>query len=453
MELFLPDQISLNDVSRAVVGDVEETARRVNEYRPLPPDVVRRIQDELLPERVHHSNAIEGNTLEFRETKMILETGQLIPSKRREALEARNLGEAVRKLAEVRVDDMSIHTEQRLLEIHGIVLRDINDQWAGRFRDHGVKIRGATWRPPDHEVVPTLVDRVLERLATKGDEAGLLMGVWAHWALAAIHPFSDGNGRTARLWQDLVFYQRGLTCPIVQAHERREYFDAIQSADEGHFDPLLQFIGTRMLRTFDRYLAELGKEKEADTWAETLGGEADERAAQIRQREYMVWERTMNRLRFEFVVHAAKIAERSREISVQVREYPIIDQPAWENLARGFGAGRTWFFTVDFKRARAFRRYCFFFGKHFWSDADNSDERKAGACLLVSEFDSSNTQAVRLDEVAGCPIRLREVFVAGGAFVRRRLDLEKNEQVYDRNIDPGLIAREFFQDVILHRLT
>ncbi len=453
MELILPDQIALDATSKECISDVVETARRVNEFRPLPADVVRRIQDELLPERVHHSNAIEGNTLDFRETKMILDTGKLIPSKPREAYEARNLGEAARSLSEVATDDMSIHTRERLLEIHGLILRDIDDDRAGRFRDHGVTITGAAWKPPRHEVVPTLVDRVLARLAVAGDETPLLMGVWAHWAIAAIHPFSDGNGRTARLWQDLVFYQRGLTCAVIQQHERREYFDSIQAADDGCFDPLLQFIGTRVLKTFDRYLTELGKAEEADAWVDEVAGEADARAVQSRQRKYMVWTRTMERLRFEFTVYAGKISERSQEVSVQVRDYPLMVQEAWENLLRGMRVERTWFFVADFRRGPVFRRYCFFFGRHFGSEIDTPEEANSGACLLVSEYDTSNQRYARLDDVGVCPIAVREIFIVDGRFVRRRIDFNRNEPVYDRDVDPGAIARDFIKDVILNRLT
>ena len=98
MELFLPDQIVLNDASRALLGDVEETARRVNEYRPLPPAVVKRIVDGLLGDRVYSSNAIEGSTLDYRETVAVLNTGRILENKKREAIEARNLGEADNKI-------------------------------------------------------------------------------------------------------------------------------------------------------------------------------------------------------------------------------------------------------------------------------------------------------------------------------------------------------------------
>ena len=91
------------------------------------------------------------------------------------------------------------------------------------------------------------------------------------------------------------------------------------------------------------------KKEEAEAWVDTLVEEADARAVQIRLREYMVWTRTMERLLFEFTVHAGKISERSQEISVQVRDWPMIEQQAWENLARGLREEKTWFFVVDFR--------------------------------------------------------------------------------------------------------
>jgi len=83
MELWLPEQVAVDEVSRGLIADVKVTARSVNDYRPLPGDVVKRIEDDLLGERVYSSNAIEGNTLDLRETVMILKKGILGAKKKR----------------------------------------------------------------------------------------------------------------------------------------------------------------------------------------------------------------------------------------------------------------------------------------------------------------------------------------------------------------------------------
>jgi len=71
MELPTPADIHLDEVTKTMLTDLAELARQVNEIRPLSPAVLRQVRDELFGERVFSSNAIEGNTLTIRETRLI----------------------------------------------------------------------------------------------------------------------------------------------------------------------------------------------------------------------------------------------------------------------------------------------------------------------------------------------------------------------------------------------
>ncbi len=433
MELFLPDQIALDRVSKALMSAIDETARRVKEHRPLSPDVIRRIQDDLLPERVQKSNAVEGNTLDLRETKMILETGHLIASKRREALEARNLGEAVRALSDVGADDMSIHTRERLLDVHRMVLRDINAEWAGRFREHAVKIGGAKWKPPNHGVLPALVDRMLERLAQEGDESPLLMGVWAHWAFAAIHPFSDGNGRTARLWQDLVFYQRGLTCASIHAEERCLYFEALQHADDGDFNPLVQLIGQRTLNTFDLYEKAAQEDVAITQWARKLVGDVDESALLERNLEYQRWVRRMEQLREAFHMCATRVSKASDAIDVRVVTATTPNYDAYERDRLGFDAGAK-FFELHIRRASM--RIVVFAQFESGRCAGSGDEDARSEERVLLRMRPNHKRQVT---------QLVSVFVVDDAFVRESLRAGRSE--YDRP-SATQIAMDCIEDLV-----
>ena len=126
MELILPNQIALNDNSLAMIAGVEEAAKRVDDRRPLPSSMVKRLDASLLGERVYSSNAIEGNTLELRETVMILEKGIAGFKKKREALEVKNLGEAVRTVSAWVTDNSNCHTNEDILAVHRTILNTIN---------------------------------------------------------------------------------------------------------------------------------------------------------------------------------------------------------------------------------------------------------------------------------------------------------------------------------------
>ncbi|MBL8880080.1 MAG: hypothetical protein JNG88_13255, partial [Phycisphaerales bacterium] len=98
LKLPLISEIRLSEATRALLHDVDETARQINELRPLTKEVVQGILKEMLDERVYCSNAIEGSTLTLRETSAILKTGYFAGvKKRREATEVINLGQAIER--------------------------------------------------------------------------------------------------------------------------------------------------------------------------------------------------------------------------------------------------------------------------------------------------------------------------------------------------------------------
>lgn len=454
MELYLPDQIVLNEASKALIGDLEETARRVNEYRPLPSAVVKRIEDSLLGDRVYSSNAIEGSTLDYRETVAVLNTGKILENKKREAIEARNLGEAVNKIQSLVARGNDAHTVENLFDTHRLILRETSDEyWGGRFREQGVTLTGAKYQPPDYSIVPALVERLMDRLKRIDDHLGLPRACWSHWALTRIHPFKDGNGRIARLWQDLVLFQQNLTCAVILPEERRGYLDALTAADEGDFNALVQLTAQRVLETFDKYLTEIAQDKELESSARELAGEADTRIAEKKQLSYQRWARKVEQLRFEFEIFAARVTNASGRVRIQIRRYDLIDKATWEAISTGGRAERTSFFDLYFDAGGHRRRYIFFFGKHYPTDFDTVEDRSENRlCLLISEDDGSG-KGVRLDQIDRCPLTIREIFLVNDLFVVRQHDPGKNTIEYQRGIAPLRIAQDFIRDVVLRRLT
>lgn len=454
MELWLPEQVALDPTSLELISDVEKTARRVNDFRPLPTDVVQRIDNTLLGDRVYNSNAIEGNTLEYRETVMILEQGIGSGGRRREALEARNLGQAARMITAWKDDGDTCHTATRFLEVQKALMREIDDQWAGRFREHRVMIQGATLQPPPHDIVPSLVERVMEKLSADGGENPVLLATWAHWAIARIHPFHDGNGRMARLWQDLVLLQAGLTCGIIRPADRRNYLDALAEADGGDFNPLVQLIAQRVAATFEKYLAEIRQTETLKGFVRELAGEGDERIRQARELDYTRWARKMEQLRSEFELCAGKLSEESEEFKLQIRPYELIDRETWLNILQGAKTNMTWFFEIHARsHGTTYWRYIFFPGKHFWLDELDDPHTRARdrVNLLVSESEGLS-RAKRPEEPGDSPITLREIFVVDDKLVRRRFDQSSNTLVDDVDIAPLQVAMDFFKEVVLHRL-
>jgi Fic family protein len=447
--------IKFNEVTTELIGDANILARQVNERRPLPPDVVANIQKELLGERVYNSNAIEGNTLTLRETKSILETGSIVDvGRKREATEAINLGKAIAEVQELIGNPESWSRQESITKIHETLMTDVLDFGAGRIRSERVMITGAKHQPPRPEKLDELLHDFLTKLAASADAEPITLATWTHWCIARLHPFMDGNGRMARLWQDLILFGSNLTAAVIRQEERKEYYEALTSADDGNFNPLTQLVTRSLNRTLQIYVNAQREVDELKDWAASIVGETNARVDEKRKLEYLRWVRQMEQVKDAFERCGTQITNASNgNVEVQISGFEILDQPTWETLRSGGHAGKIWYFWANFRQGSQRIQYCFFFGRHWFSETDHSvDGIGPSACLLIGE-QRGDGRSVRLSDIENCPITLREILIVNDKIARKRLDSAEDKEVYDLDADPLQVAREFMQEVFLSRLT
>jgi Fic family protein len=184
-------------------------------------------------ELTYTSNAIEGNTLTALETALVVEKGLTIAGKPlKDHLEAVDHFEAltyVRMLAKQRAP----LAELDVRNLHRLVMLRSAPEAAGRYADQGRYILTDTGRRrfPSPAEVPALMSDFSRWLATAADTPDTAFA--AHRRLVDIHPFNDGNGRTARLLMNLVLI-RGDYPPIaVRPQDRAAYLDALDRAQAG----------------------------------------------------------------------------------------------------------------------------------------------------------------------------------------------------------------------------
>jgi Fic family protein len=214
--------------------------------------------DALRVELTYHSIAIEGSTLSLRDTQLVLE-GLAPPGGKtlREIYEARNHDRALRML-ERWVEERprpSALTEEDLLEIHAQVLAEIDPRSAGRFRDSRVLIKGTRFIPPGSHRFADLIPRMLG-LANLDGVPPALQAAELHYNLVAIHPFSDGNGRVARLLMNYHLLRRGYPHTIIDVGERAEYLAALEEANAGRCERFAAFILDSVERSIQRLVGE-----------------------------------------------------------------------------------------------------------------------------------------------------------------------------------------------------
>lgn len=246
--------------------------RRLDSYRPLPAYLVRNLDDWFKVELTYTSNAIEGNTLSRAETALIVEKGVTVEGKTlTEHLEAVNHAKAfewITSLAHLKRKDI---TESHILELHRLILQKIDDTSAGRYRTVSVRIAGSRAIMPNPTKVPRLMDEFIAWLHTAGGNE-VAIAADAHFKLVSIHPFVDGNGRTARLLMNLLFMQAGYPPAIIRKEDRKRYIDDIEAGQLGKsLDDYYQLVFESIDRSLDVYLdATLEKEETAKISAKPL---------------------------------------------------------------------------------------------------------------------------------------------------------------------------------------
>ncbi len=234
---------------------LENKKAQLDALRPLPGASVNRLREQILVEWIYNSNAIEGSTITLQETRLILETGLTIGGKSlREHFEVINHRDAI-DYVETLVTSAEPVTPFHVRQIHKLVLSRIDDDNAGRYRETQVRIAGAVFIPPESWQVPNLMTEWGEWLAAEQNRLHpVALAALAHHRLVAVHPFIDGNGRTARLVMNLVLMRAGYPPTVIERINRRQYYRVLNQADAGKPAPLVNFVGRAVERSLNLYL-------------------------------------------------------------------------------------------------------------------------------------------------------------------------------------------------------
>ena len=228
---------------------------RLDAHRPLPPDVVSQIREDMRVRFTYHSNAIEGNTLTMSETKAVLEDGITIGGKSlREHLEAVGHSQAIDYLEVLAQGDAAL-TERTLKDFHSLILRNIDGANAGTYRRVNVLISGAGHIPPQAENVPEKMEAFF-----RGTLHPVEFAARVHADFVNIHPFKDGNGRTARLIMNFELMRAGFPTVIVPVDARPDYYRNLDIATtQGDYLPFVMQIAELAQKSFAPYWALLGE--------------------------------------------------------------------------------------------------------------------------------------------------------------------------------------------------
>ena len=238
---------------------IDDLKAKLDQHRPLSPAIVKNLHEDLILRWTYHSNAIEGNTLTLLETKVVLEGITVGGKALREHFEAINHRDAILYVEDI-IKKQEPFSEWQIRNIHQLILKNIDDENAGRYRQQNVLISGATTNPPDHTL---LNDKMAQFIDWYSMEAHTLhpleRAAKVHADFVGIHPFVDGNGRTSRLLMNLELMKAGYPPSVITVENRLAYYEALdQWMAYGNSEPFNNLVAAVVLEGFKPYQTVLG---------------------------------------------------------------------------------------------------------------------------------------------------------------------------------------------------
>jgi excisionase family DNA binding protein len=232
----------MNSINPTLYRRILDKKIRIDNYPLLHPDLSQQIQQQRRTEYIHSSNAIEGNTLTLGETAAAI-NGETINGKTiKEHFEAINHPATIEYVEEQAKTGQPI-TEETIKQIHTRLMDNLLHE-PGAYRTGAARIVGAHIMPPKSTYIHEKIVELLTWLNTNPYEYPPieLSARFMHRFLT-IHPFQEGNGRTARLLMNLILMQHGY--PVltnISFRDRKKYLTALQEADHGDPEPLINLV-------------------------------------------------------------------------------------------------------------------------------------------------------------------------------------------------------------------
>lgn len=238
------------------IADIDKLKQELDKFRPLDESILQQLKQYYKISLTYTSNAIEGNSLTETETKVVLEDGITIGGKPlKDHFEAIGHSEAYDFL--YKLSQAKEITEENILNLHKLFYRHITPDNAGTYRDKNVIITGSDFVPPSYKKVPDFMHDFANKIPDlRAKFHPVEFAALLHKELVTIHPFIDGNGRTARLLMNLALLQDGYAITIIPPILRNDYIYTLKQAQIDPKDdrPFINFVAEMVYESMKDYI-------------------------------------------------------------------------------------------------------------------------------------------------------------------------------------------------------
>jgi Fic family protein len=237
---------------------IDSLKKAIDKCRPFSKDLANLLHEKLIVEWTYNSNAIEGNMLTLSETKVVLEGITIGGKSMVDHLEAINHREAILFVEDLIADNEPI-SEWNIKNIHALILREIDNTNAGKYRNENVVISGAKHIPPKHFEISDFMQKLIAEYKNEWKAFHpVVRATLIHGEFVKIHPFIDGNGRTSRLLLNFELMKNGYPPIIIKNEERAKYYDVLDLAHISmNYEPFIKLVSKLVIESEKLWLSVL----------------------------------------------------------------------------------------------------------------------------------------------------------------------------------------------------
>lgn len=232
----------------------DKLKKQIDSFRPLSSDALAQIKEYYKIGLTYSSNALEGNTLDLAETKVVIEDGLTIGGKPiKDHFEAIGHAKAFDEVINLAKKDY--FTQDNIKYLHKLFYSNIDSENAGQYRTSQVIITGSDVEFPEPDILNQKMQEFINKLPElKNTFHPVKYASMIHIIFVNIHPFIDGNGRVARLLMNLALLQSGYNIVSIPPVVRSDYIRALQESNKNNFTPFINFISEMTLEAQKEYL-------------------------------------------------------------------------------------------------------------------------------------------------------------------------------------------------------
>jgi len=223
--------------------------------------LIKLILETEVAEQVYNSNAIENSTLTLEETEKILlqiDLDRFISE--REIFEAKNLARVVSYI-DKRAKEQEL-TLELILSLHKMLISNIRDDVAGRFRKDNEFVRVSNHIAPNPKEIINRLEKMLAEYNAASHENIIKRIAKLHLAFEYTHPFVDGNGRIGRVINNYLLMREGFVPINIKFIDRKKYYEAFEEFDKkSKTDIMEEIVGKALTNSYHKRLAYLENKK------------------------------------------------------------------------------------------------------------------------------------------------------------------------------------------------